>query len=533
MDETEAGGRLWTYLMGARLLVALFLTGMQAIAYAQDAAPWWLLLLCGVYLLATGAMLRWSRPARPDSLWARGWALTLWVDLAVFGVLQTFQPSGFNYTPLFVLPVLLASIMGPLLLALGSAAFATLVLLFDAFTSEVLYPGQASSGYGQGAITGAGLFLVALLANQLAWRLVREQTQARISRAWADAESQVNQLIVTGLSEGVMVIDAQGRLWHANSAACEMLGDRQAKPPYETLVNTPGWPLLSAWVRRSIFFGRDAHAEFTLPTPTGGERLVSLRSRISTTPGEHMDIDTACVVFMEDLHDVETRVRNEKLATMGRVSAALAHEIRNPLAAISQATALLREEPLTPDQQRLLHICSQNVYRLREMVEDILEVVKLPNRPRQPAPHLPLDETLHRILVEWNQQHPAGPEPLWQPGAPGFIVAFDAEHLRRVLVNLLDNARQHAPIAQDSLEVTTHPSGTVEVWNPGLPLPAQVAQHLFEPFTSSHSRSSGLGLYLSRELCERYGAQLQYRSLARHGVSGHAFTVRFPPVTPT
>ncbi|NIC39678.1 PAS domain-containing protein, partial [Aquabacterium sp. A08] len=143
---------------------------------------------------------------------------------AVFGLLQTFQQGGVNYTPLFVLPVLLASILGPLLLALGSAAFATLALLFDAFSGEVLRPGQATANYVQSAITGAGLFLVALLANQLAARLWREQAQARHSRARAMAEAQVNQLIVTGLNEGVLVVDAHGSIWHANPAACAMLG---------------------------------------------------------------------------------------------------------------------------------------------------------------------------------------------------------------------------------------------------------------------------------------------------------------------
>lgn len=519
--------------MGARVLVALGLFGLQAIAFVQGSAPLWLLLLCGAYLVATGAVLRWSRPARSDSYWAAGWALTLWVDLAVFGVLQTFQQGGFNYTPLFVLPVLLASILGPLLLAMGSAAFATLVLLFDAFSSDVLRPGQAAISYVQGAITGAGLFLVALLANQLAWRLVREQTQARISRAWADAESQVNQLIVTGLSEGVVVIDAQGRIWHANPAACDMLGDRHAEPPYDTLVNAPGWPLLSTWVRSVIFIGHDEQCELTLPTPTGDVRHVLLRARITASPPGVDEVDAACVVFMEDLHDIETRVRNEKLAAMGRVSAAVAHEIRNPLAAIAQANALLREDPLNPGQQRLTHMIGQNAQRLRRTVDDILEVAKLPNRPRQPAPLLPLDDTVGSLVAEWNQQHPAGPAPRWQPGAADLSVAFDAEHLRRVLVNLLDNARQHAPAGNDTLEVTTHPGGTLEVWNPGPPLPAQVAQHLFEPFTSSHSRSSGLGLYLSRELCQRYGAQLHYRAVARHGVAGHAFMVQFAPNTDT
>jgi two-component system sensor histidine kinase PilS (NtrC family) len=513
--------------MGARVLVAVGLLGIQAISYTREPTNLWLLMLCAAYLLATAAVLRWSKPSRSDAYWAPGWAWTLWVDLTVFGVLQTFQQGEFNYTPLFVLPVLLASILGPLLLALGSAAFATLVFLFAAFSSEVLRPGMPATSYIQGAITGAGLFLVALLANQLAARLGKEQAQARINRAWADAESQVNQLIVTGLSEGVLVMDAQGHIWHANPAACAMLGDRHAEPPYERLERTLAWQLLSAWARTVIQISQDDAGEFTLPKPSGEGVPVHVRARLSPAGATGAGSQTTCVLFMEDLHDVENRVRNEKLAAMGRVSAAVAHEIRNPLAAISQANALLSEESLSPAQQRLTFMIGQNAQRLRRTVDDILDVAKLPNRPAQAPAALSLDTLTGELVAEWNHQHPAGPEPDWQPGAPGVGIAFDAEHFRRVLVNLLDNARRHAPPGQLRIDVTTTPAGTLEVWNPGPPLAATVADHLFEPFTSSQSRSSGLGLYLSRELCHRYGASLSYRPVYRHETYGHAFTVVF------
>ncbi len=514
--------------MGARLVVAIGLFGLQGLAYIQGTSNLWLLALCGAYLVATAAVLRWSRPARSDAYWAPGWALTLWVDLAVFGLLQTFQQGGFNYAPLFVLPVLLASVLGPIILALGSAAFATLVLLFDAFSGEVLRPGQSTTTYVQGAITGGGLFLVALLANQLAARLGREQAQARLHRALADAESQVNQLIVTGLSEGVMVIDGQGQIWHANPAACAMLGDRDAAPPYRRLMALPGWAVLSGWTRGVLQLGHDDQCELALPTPTGEPQHVLLRACVTRPSADDAPpIDAVCVVFMENLRDIEARVRNEKLAAMGRVSAAVAHEIRNPLAAIAQANALLTEDALSPMQQRLTHMIGQNARRLGRTVDDILDVAKLPTRPPAPASLLPLDATVSAIVSDWQQQHSAGPTASFTPGATGLTVRFDPEHLRRVLVNLLDNARQHAPAGSPRVEVSTRSPAVLEVWNPGPPLPQQVAQHLFEPFTSSHSRSSGLGLYLSRELCQRYGAELGYQALPRNGVAGHAFLLRF------
>ena len=522
----SASARLWAYLMGARVVVALGLLALQGLAYAQGTGRPWQLLLCTGYLVATAAVLRWSRPARSDSFWSIGWALTLWVDLAVFGVLQAFQQGGVNYTPLFVLPVLLASILGPLLLALGSAAFATLALLFDAFSGDVLRPGQATANYVQSAITGVGLFLVALLANQLSARLGREQAQARLSRARAQAEAQVNQLIVTGLNEGILVVDAHGRIWHANPAACTMLGAPQVGPPYSALMGQPGWPLLAGWARTVLHLGQDDRCEITLPLPGGQSHRVLLRARV--TPWADDGTDTsACVLFLEDLRVVETRVRNEKLAAMGRVSAAVAHEIRNPLAAIAQANALLREESLTPIQQRLATMIGQNAKRLGRTVDDILDVAKLPAHPQAASAPTPLDETVATTVAEWHAQQGQGAAPQWHPGAAGLQVRFDAEHLRRVLVNLLDNASKYGDGGSGTIEISTTATGQLVVWNPGSPMPASVSQHLFEPFASSHSRSSGLGLYLSRELCQHHGAQLTYRPARRHGVDGHSFTVEF------
>lgn len=516
--------RLWSYLMGARVFVACGLLALQLLAWLQGQSTTWLLAVCGGYLVATMAVLRWSRPSRSESVWSAGWALTLWVDLTVFGLLQNFQQGSFNFTPLFMLPVLLASILGPFILAMGSAAFATLMVLLDAFTSEVFRVGQTT--YVQAAITSVGLFLVALLAHQLAARLGREQAQARLSRAQAMAESQVNQLIVTGLSEGVLVVDVQGRIWHANPAACTMLGAPRAQPPYTALLALPGWPLLSEWARNTLQVGQDDRCELSLPTPAGTAQHLLLRARVTPAADGHTE-GTACVIFLEDLRDVETRVRNEKLAAMGRVSVAVAHEIRNPLAAISQANALLAEERLNPIQQKLIGMIGQNAKRLGRTVDDILDVAKLPASLPALGQHTPLDETVHTTLQEWHAQQPGTPTPRWRPGAMGMTVQFDAEHLRRVLVNLLDNAQKYGTGGTGSIEVETMDTGELTVWNPGLPLPASVAPHLFEPFASSHSRSSGLGLYLSRELCERYGAQLTYQPSHRHGVAGHGFRVIF------
>ena len=524
---TESSARLWRYFMAARLLVALGLLAWLAWAQAQGQAPLWLLLLCAAYLVSTAAVLRWSHPAQADSFWAPGWLLTLWVDLAFFGLLQWTHGGSVNYMPLFVLPVLLAAVLGPLRLALGSAAFATLVLLFDAVAGELLRPQHAAT-YAQGAISGAGLFLVALLVHQLAQRLGREQAQASSHRAMADAQAQVNQIIATGLSEGVLVIDARGQIWHANPAACAMLGAAGEQPPYSLLPTLPAWPLLSSWARALLLQGSHTSCTMRLPRPSGEPLQVQLRAHLNW-PAPGSPAQPTCVIFMESLRDIEARIRTEKLAAMGRVSAAVAHEIRNPLAAISQANALLAEEALQPAQQRLSLMIGHNAKRLSRTVDDILELARQPLRPDGSSPSLSLDSTVATLLTDWLALNPQA-QLEWLPGAPQATVAFEAEHLRRVLVNLLDNALRHAADSPQPLQLATrHGSEGVqlEAWNPGPPMPAEVEAHLFEPFNSSHSRSSGLGLYLARQLCQRHGAQLDYWRADRAESQGHAFVLRF------
>ena len=524
---TESSARLWRYFMAARLLVALGLLAWLAWAQAQGQAPLWLLLLCAAYLVSTAAVLRWSHPAQADSFWAPGWLLTLWVDLAFFGLLQWTHGGSVNYMPLFVLPVLLAAVLGPLRLALGSAAFATLVLLFDAVAGELLRPQHAAT-YAQGAISGAGLFLVALLVHQLAQRLGREQAQASSHRAMADAQAQVNQIIATGLSEGVLVIDARGQIWHANPAACAMLGAAGEQPPYPLLPTLPAWPLLDRWARALLLQGSHTSCTMRLPRPSGEPLQVQLRAHLNW-PAPGSPAQPTCVIFMESLRDIEARIRTEKLAAMGRVSAAVAHEIRNPLAAISQANALLAEEALQPAQQRLSLMIGHNAKRLSRTVDDILELARQPLRPDGSSPSLSLDSTVATLLTDWLALNPQA-QLEWLPGAPQATVAFEAEHLRRVLVNLLDNALRHAADSPQPLQLATrHGSEGVqlEAWNPGPPMPAEVEAHLFEPFNSSHSRSSGLGLYLARQLCQRHGAQLDYWRADRAESQGHAFVLRF------
>ncbi len=524
--------RLWRAFMRARVFIAAVLLALQVfVVVTGTGGPEWLVGLCALHLCAAIAALYMLRPIEQGQPLHLQWLLTIGVDVVAFALLQFFQIGGINYTPLFALPVLLASILGPLTLALAAAASVTLYLLGEAWLSAPLLSDVSTARFLQTALTGTGFFLVAVLANQLAIRLAREEALAASSQAAARTQAQVNELVIENLSVGVLVVDPHGVVRSANPAAQTMLlGEASAQPAKLLLSARSSWHHLAALVHETFVSSQSLEAETIIDNEGRPSQRLHARTKLTSQDGRRAGL---CVLFLEDLREVEARVRTEKLASMGRMSAAVAHEIRNPLSAISQANALLDEEVREPAQKRLTRMIEQNAQRLSRIVDDILNVARAqPSQGVGAATALPLDQMVRQITHEWAKQNQAQRILGVHTHASTALVGFDPEHLRRLLVNLLDNAIRHASGKPSSIRVITQPSGIdhvrLSVWSDGQPLEASVMRHLFEPFFSSESRSSGLGLYICRELCERYGAQIAYQRTRLDQQEGNEFYALMP-----
>ena len=517
------------------------LTGLRAsewlvlvsLAYAVQAITLWLLPRFGALALEPNQALAQVRQRR------RQWLATIGVDLLAFTLLHLLEVgSSFNYAALLVLPVLMAGVLTSRLLALGTAAAVALVLLVVAWRAPASSDGPALML--QSGLAGMGLFMITVLAGELAARLAREELAARGSLELARQQAQLNRLVIEEMADGVLVVDRRLLVRAANPAARALLVDQGLGPVAPFMLDRhAAWAGLQQAAAQALAAGQwpDAGQDVMLAFGEGHTRTLRMRvrfmrnrayERASERPAERAtdaaadgtaedrNAEPAAVLLLEDLRTLQARIRQEKLAAMGRVSAGIAHEIRNPLAAISQANALLMEDNLAPQQQRLASMVADNVERLKRLVDDVMEVAP----GAEPALRtIDASATVGSAASEWarTMQLPMGANSRLRAeiSSEALGVTFDPEHLRRVLVNLLDNAHRHASAAAGSVFLRLAPRDegwvVLSVLSDGAPIAPEVERRLFEPFFSTRSRGSGLGLYICRELCERYGASIEYR----------------------
>lgn len=517
--------RIYRVFLGARAALGVALILTVVLAGMFGARPNWAVAVVSVayavLALSMWMLPRFKRAVQPKDLARlRGpqWLATIGADIVCFTGLHLLSPtSTFNYVALLVLPVLMAGVLTPRLQALATAASVALALLGTAWLA-VLAGGEATTLMTQAGLAGSGLFVITVLAGELAGRLAREELTAKGSLELARQQAQLNRLVIEEMQDGVLVVDRRGRVRAANPAARRLLAPSgMCRPAPFQLRGVEAWSALVKTVERAFVdavwpeAGRDVVLEFE----PGEMRTLRVRIRF-TRRQESSAGEEFCVLLMEDVRNMQARTRQEKLAAMGRVSAGIAHEIRNPLAAIAQANALLSEDATTPSQRQLTQMVNDNVERLKRIVDDVMEV----------APGSVVDAGVIDAAAQvdaacngWAQGAGVklGPGSAVNIGLPDepLGAVFDPDHLRRVLINLLDNGYRHSSKSPGAVQVrlSAPDDSTVRlsVASDGPPIPPDVERYLFEPFFSTRSRGTGLGLYICRELCERYGASIDYR----------------------
>ena len=399
-------------------------------------------------------------------------------------------------------------------LTLFYAALASIAVLLEQ-TVEVLYFRGSTTQYLQTGLLSIGYFTTAWVAHTLARYLVAtEQLVAQREIDLADM-AEVNQLVIQDMQDGVLVVDAHGVIRQYNARAEAMLGSLYQQQRRQLNLRQYAPPLaqrLEEWLRSPV-------AGVSQMSAVALDNKVS--ARFVPVGRSH---NVGAVIFLEDLTRVQAQARQMKLAALGRLTANIAHEIRNPLSAISHATELLQEEPVVGGTVgRLLAIIHDNTQRLDRMVHDVL---KLNRGDRAHREVFKVGEFLKTFAEEFCQTEkvPRAVIRLELNAEPE--VSFDHSHLNQVMWNLCRNALRHCRRRDASMRIVVSVvSGgdnvKLDVLDDGPGVPPALRAQLFEPFFTSVRSGTGLGLYIAREICAANDATLDYVETP----SGAQFTV--------
>ena len=403
-----------------------------------------------------------------------------------------------------------SAIVRPRLALLATAAI-TLALLFETVISA-LTGVSTGTDFLVAGLTGASLFAITLLAIPLANRL--RESEAMVQQRDIDVANlnELNEFIVRHLRESILVVDEADRIRLANDRAVRLLAGREvARGELLGEVAPRLLYLLETW-RRQEHDRRDSAGEIV--SADGGTvirpHFVALSER---GPGP-------VLVFLEDTSIVAERVQQSKLAALGRLSASIAHEIRNPVGAMSHAGQLLRESPvLTEGDRQLTNIIEKNAARVSQIIENVLQ---LSRRDATRQERIELGAWLEVFLDEFRATLQVAAGRLeCDPAEPGIEVRFDPSQLHQVVWNLCRNALEHGGGAEPARVRIGRIASTgrpfLEVNDRGTGIAPADAERIFEPFFTTGAAGAGLGLFISRELCHTNGAVLAYEPRAEGG----------------
>jgi two-component system sensor histidine kinase PilS (NtrC family) len=500
-----------------RLLVPLVLLAVQYLGGQQlspiATRPQMLLTVSVAYffvgvLMVVARRLSWPSVRRVALLNASVDALAIALVLYACGGVA----SGLGI--LLVLPVGATSVLGDSRDAFLIASIAAMAVLAQQIFSTL--SGDATSAdYTNAGVIGVVLFAVALLVSPIALRL--RESEALVRRQEIDLANlaQLSQYVVQHLRESILVVDTADRIRLINESAAQMLGDKSAYPGALLGEASPRLLyLLETWRQGS---GSPADPRESFVAADGG-RMV--RPHFAPLGGVN---PAPVLIFLEDPTLLEEKVQQSKLAALGRLSASIAHEIRNPVGAMSHAAQLLGEsETLDAADRRLTDIIRGNAERVSGIINNILQ---LSRREMPRLERISLGAWVEEFRTEYCETTQWSPErmQITTPSAD-IEVRVDPTQLHQVVWNLCDNAIRHACSGEagSAIEIrigrlTPGARPYLEVADRGPGVAPDEVERIFEPFFTRGRAGTGLGLFLARELAQTNGATLLYEARAGGG----------------
>lgn len=419
-------------------------------------------------------------------------------DLACLSLLMHL--SGGNASGMGLLLIVTVAAVGMLpetRAVLFWAAVASLVVLGEQ-TLQLIGFAADVVGFVRAGLLSLGFFGVALLSHALARGALAAAALAREKSRQAESLARINERVIQELPYAVLAVNGEGEVLQYNARAESLLATR-FRPGCSLVHCAPALAgLWQDWRQGGCV------PEHPFHTGADGRRLRARFIELEPTRRE------GAVVVLEDMTDLEAQAQKMKLASLGMLTANLAHEIRNPLSAISHAAGLLKEDAREGIAPKLTRIIEDHVRRLNGLVEDVLS---LNRRDRLRREQVDLEEFLPAFVQQFSQREAVGPGVVEMHLPPEAAVCMDRGHLEQILWNLMRNAWRYCSRQPGSIRilVETGPVRTeIEVGNDGPPITLEVRTHLFEPFYTTDKQGTGLGLYIARELAEANRAELRY-----------------------
>lgn len=433
------------------------------------------------------------------------------LDLCVAAIaLHFFGGPASGAGALMLITVAITSLLLTARLAALVAASAALIAVGEAAYS-VWFAGDISRSWSQVGGYGLSFFVVTGL---IYWLGARTQE----SRALAEQRGQdllslaeVNEIIIQRMRTGVLVVDLLGEVERYNEAAWYLLGMPNPREPNLSKFARP----LQVRLREWLIAGR--HDPTPLSVTKGVPPVIPRMTKIGN------DQDTRVLIFLEDETQLSKRAEELTLTSLGRLSASIAHEVRNPLGAISNAAQLLQESTDIPEIDRqLVEIINGQCKRMNGVVENVLQ---LSRRERSRPEDVLLSKWVEEFLTEFKQSLPVGKDCIrvWIE-RPGLRALVDPSQLTQACWNLLRNALAYGRQPDQPPEITIRirqmadqPAALIEIIDRGPGIPEKLRASLFQPFFTTRSDGTGLGLYICKELLEANQASIDYIAIPAGG----------------
>lgn len=430
--------------------------------------------------------------------------------------LMMYASAGLNsgFGMLLVISVAGGSILSAGRIAILFAAIASLSVIVQELYIKLALLFETPN-YTHVALLGITFFLTSILGHVLARRIRDSEVLARQSAADIEGLAKLNEHIVQRLQFGVIVLDENHYVRLINEAAQKLLGVDHSDNQHIERVS----PILAAKLHEWLQYG----IENTLLVRSETEELDVQVTFMHLRPDTHFRI----LIFLDDMAVHRQRAQQMKLSSLGRLAATIAHEIRNPMGAISHAGQLLSEsDSIREEDLQLLQIIMEHCRRMNAIIENVQKISK-----RQPAvpDQIKIKPWLEDFVGSFASHHQLSPDAVKLMVESGDLdVYMDASQLRQVLSNLCENALRYSrgiPLIELKYGIREETNRTyLDVIDHGPGIREDMLDNLFEPFITSELHGSGLGLYVSRELCEANQASL---SLFANSENGCCFRITF------